>query len=211
MVRDRHEGKLRDVYDAKSPEEIARHYDGWAKTYDAEMARAGYRHPSICLALFARYVAPKSRPILDAGAGTGLIGEWLGIIGYPDVEALDISQGMLSVAGKKNIYTRLHAAALGQPLDFDDDHFAAIISAGVFTTGHVGTEGLDELTRICRPGGFIVLTVKTTLWENGFAQTIAQLAKKGAMALVEQTDPYVSMPNDTSTVPSLAIVLRIEQ
>ncbi len=210
-MRDRHEGTLRDVYDAKSPDEIARLYDGWAKTYDDEMAKAGYRHPSICLALFARYVAPKSAPILDAGAGTGLVGEWLGIIDYPEVEALDISRGMLSVAGNKNIYSRLHAGALGQPLDFDDDHFAAIISAGVFTTGHVGKDGLDELIRICRPGGFIVLTVKTTLWENGFAQKIAQLATKGAATLVEQTDPYVSMPNDTGTVPSLAIVIRIEQ
>ena len=56
------------------------------------MAVAGYRHPSICLALLARHLPRGSAPLLDAGAGTGLIGEWLGIMGYPHVEALDISE-----------------------------------------------------------------------------------------------------------------------
>ena len=203
-----HDGSLGAVYDARSPEEIARLYDDWSKTYDAEMARAGYRHPSICLALFARHVPSGSRPVLDAGAGTGLVGDWLGIIGYHEVEALDISSGMLAVAAQKNIYTRLHEAALGQPLPFADGHFAAIVSAGVFTTGHVGPEGLDELVRICRPGGCIVLTVKTTLWDEGLSRKVNELASAGLVTLAEQTAPYVSMPGEAATVPSLAVVLK---
>ncbi len=73
-----------------------------------------------------------------------LIGEWLGIIGYPHVEALDISEGMLAVAGRKEAYKALHRLALGSELPFGDGHFAGIVSAGVFTTGHVGAEGLDR-------------------------------------------------------------------
>jgi hypothetical protein len=49
---------------------------------------------------------------------------------------------MLDIAARKQVYTRLHQAALGAPLAFADRHFAAIVSAGVFTTGHVGPEGL---------------------------------------------------------------------
>ncbi len=209
MAQQRHEGALGAVYDAKSPDEIARLYDGWADSYDAEMAKAGYRHPSICLALFARHVAIGSAPVLDAGAGTGLVGEWLGIIGYPEVEALDISKGMLAVAARKNIYSQLHEAALGQSLPFDDGHFAGIVSAGVFTTGHVGPDGLDELVRICRRGGAIVVTVKKTLWQEGFADKVDQLADSGRLAIADRTAPYVSMPGEVGTVPSLAIVLRI--
>ncbi len=204
-----HDGALGAVYKAKSPEEIARIYDGWSSTYDAEMATAGYRHPSICLALFARHVPSGSGPVLDAGAGTGLVGSWLGIIGYPEVEALDISKGMLAVAAQKNIYTRLHEAALGQPLPFADGHFAAIVSAGVFTTGHVGPEGLDELVRICRPGGSIVLTVKTTVWDQGLSRKVNDLAAGGLLSLAETTAPYVSMPGESGTVPSLAVVLSV--
>ncbi len=136
-------------------------YDGWAETYDAEMAKAGYRHPSICLALLARHLPRGAAPLLDAGAGTGLIGEWLGIIGYPHVEALDLSEGMLAVAARKgDLQGAPPVWRLGGPLPFADGAFAGIISAGVFTTGHVGAEALDELIRICRPGGVIVLTVK---------------------------------------------------
>src|SRR5690349_4472041 len=98
MAEARHSGTLGAVYQAKRPEEVASLYDGWAETYDMEMAAAGYRHPTICLALLCRHLPRGSTPLLDAGAGTGLIGEWLGIMGYPHVEALDISEGMLARA-----------------------------------------------------------------------------------------------------------------
>lgn len=208
MTTSHHSGALGAVYDAKAPEEVAALYDGWAATYDAEMATAGYRHPSICLALLARHLPRGAAPLLDAGAGTGLVGAWLGIIGYPHVEALDISEGMLAVAVSKGVYKALHRLALGTALPFPDGHFAGIVSSGVFTTGHVGAEGLPELIRICRPGGAIVLTVKDTLWNGGFAAEIARLEQTGTIAVAEETEPYVSMPGETGTVPSRAVVLK---
>jgi predicted TPR repeat methyltransferase len=208
MTAPQHSGALGAVYDAKAPEEVAALYDGWAATYDAEMAAAGYRHPSICLALLARHLPRGAAPVLDAGAGTGLIGEWLGIMGYDHVEALDLSEGMLAVAAAKGAYKALHRLALGGPLPFADGHFAGIVSAGVFTTGHVGAEGLPELIRICRPGGAIVLTVKNTLWDSGFADAIAAHASAGRVAVAEETAPYVSMPGESGTIPSRAVVLR---
>lgn len=208
MADGHHEGALGQVYSAKKPEEVAALYDRWADTYDAEMAVAGYRHPSIALALLARHLPRGATPVLDAGCGTGLVGEWLGIVGYPEVEGLDISPGMLERARAKGAYSKLHNLALGGPLPFADGHFAGIVSAGVFTTGHVGAEGLDELIRICRPGGAIVLTVKNTLWEGGFAARIAELEARGMVTRAEETEPYVSMPGEVGTVPSRAVVLR---
>jgi SAM-dependent methyltransferase len=201
-----HEGQLGAVYGAKGAEEVAALYDRWAGSYEAEMAQAGYRHPTICAALIARHLPRGAMPLLDAGAGTGLLGEWLGILGYPHVEALDISEGMLAVARAKGVYAATHRLALGGTLPFADGAFAGIVSAGVFTTGHVGPEGLDELVRICRPGGAIVLTVKTTLWHGGFAAHIDAMDE--AVELAEETAPYVSMPGEAGTVPSVAVVLR---
>ncbi len=208
MSGQRHEGHLGAAYNAGGTAEVAELYDRWAQTYEDEMARAGYRHPGICLALVARHLPRGSAPLLDAGAGTGLVGQWLGIIGYPHVEALDISDGMLAVAERKGAYKALHRLALGDELPFVNGYFAGVVSAGVFTTGHVGAEGLDELVRITRPGGAIVLTVKTTLWEGGFRTHVENLAKHCLITLAEQTEPYVSMPGEAGTVPSLAIVLR---
>jgi len=209
MTDGKHHGTLGAAYAAKRPEEVAALYDRWADTYDADMSAAGYRHPTICLALLARHLPRGAAPLLDAGAGTGLIGEWLAITGYPQVEALDISQGMLDKAAAKGVYTALHCLAMGGPLPFADDAYAGIVSAGVFTSGHVGAEGLDELIRICRPGGVIVLTVKNTLWEAGFAKSVADLEAKGTVVRVEETSPYVSMPGEADTVPSRGLALRV--
>jgi len=68
---------------------------------------------------------------------------------------------------------------------------------------------LDELIRICRPGGVIVLTVKNTLWEAGFAKSIAALEAQGTIIRAEETAPYVSMPGEADTVPSRGLVLRV--
>ena len=208
MADGHHDGALGQVYDARAPEQVAALYDRWSDTYDAEMAANGYRHPSIALALLARHLPRGAAPLLDAGCGTGLVGEWLGIVGYPEVEGLDISPGMLARARAKGIYARLHNLPLGQALPFPDAHFAGIVSAGVFTTGHVGVEGLDELIRICRPGGIIVLTVKNTLWQDGFAARITELESDGILSRAEETEPYVSMPGEEGTVPSRGLVLR---
>lgn len=209
MKDGRHSSTLGAAYAAKQPEEIAAIYDQWSETYDDDMSASGYRHPTICLALLARHLPRGAEPLLDAGAGTGLIGEWLAITGYPRVEALDISQGMLDKAAAKGVYAALHRLAMGGPLPFPDGAYAGIVSAGVFTSGHVGVEGLDELIRICRPGGVIVLTVKNTLWEAGFAERILRLEAEGAMIRLEETRPYASMPGEGDTVPSRCLALRV--
>jgi SAM-dependent methyltransferase len=205
----KHAGYLGAVYDAKDVDAVAELYDKWAASYDGEMADAGYVHPQACVALFARHVMRGSAPVLDAGAGTGLIGQWLQTLGYPEVEALDISKGMLDIARKKNLYSAFHHLALGGPLPFEDGAYAGVISAGVFTSGHVGVEGLDELIRICAEGGAIVLTVKCVLWDGGFKARVDELVATGVIELAEVTEPYVSMPGEAATTPSLGVALRV--
>ncbi|HRD74983.1 MAG TPA: class I SAM-dependent methyltransferase [Hyphomicrobiaceae bacterium] len=201
--------ELGNVYAAKSVAEVARYYDDWSATYDTFMSGVGYRHPAICMSLLTRWLPRGEGPILDAGAGTGLVGEWLGIVGYPHVEALDISDGMIAIARKKSVYKAFHMAALGGPLPFPDGAFAGIVSSGVFTTGHVGAEGLDELIRICRPDGVIVLTVKDTLWNGGFAEALRGHVRHRRIRLVDETPPYSSMPGEVGNIPSRAIAVKV--
>lgn len=200
---------LAAVYGARSAQEIAQLYDRWSEAYDDDMARAGYRHPTIATALLARHLPRGAAPVLDAGAGTGLAGEWLGILGYPHVEALDISTGMLARARARGCYAALHQGALGGDLPFERGHFAGLICAGVLTTGHVGAEALPGLATVVVSGGVLVLTVKETLWTEAVAPL---LHPGGALAdrlsLIEATEPYVSMPGEAQASPSRAVALR---
>jgi predicted TPR repeat methyltransferase len=203
------QSRLDAVYGATSRDQLADAYDEWAQSYDADMGEVGYRHPAIALGLLARHLPVGASPILDAGAGTGLVGELLGTMGYPVVDALDASTGMLAIARSKGVYRELHHAFLGDHLPFDDDQFEAAVSTGVFTAGHVGAEGLPELFRVVRPGGLLVLSVKVTVWDSGLAAFLDQSVSDGLIAIVETTPAYESMPAGEERSPCLGVVSRV--
>ena len=52
--------------------------------------------------VFLGTIAKSEARIMDAGAGTELIGEELKNLGYGYIDALDISQEILNVAKEKN-------------------------------------------------------------------------------------------------------------
>ena len=99
--------KLNRAYGASSPESLQKVYSTWAKDYDADLARMGYRFPSLASAVLARYCLNRQTPILDAGSGTGLVGTRLHDLGYRNLTALDFSEEMLQEARKRGIYLRI--------------------------------------------------------------------------------------------------------
>ena len=144
------------VYAAKNNRELEARYDAWAREYDRDLVEEfDWIAPKVTVELFAKYV-PQDAEILDAGVGTGLVGERLVDAGYRGLQGIDLSPGMLQVAGGKALYRELRRMTLGEALDFPDDRFDAVISVGVFTTGHAPASAFDELTRITKEGGHIV-------------------------------------------------------
>ena len=164
---------LEGVYHAKTQDDLIALYDGWADTYDADMQGIGYVHPAVIAGLVGRYVPNQSDPVFDAGVGTGTVGKILAILGYSNLIGVDMSEGMLARATARKIYADLRNRVLGEPLDFADGSMAAIVSTGVFTTGHGPAHAWDELTRITRAGGHLIFTVGTVVWqESGLCQKI---------------------------------------
>ncbi len=202
-------GFLGSAYGAPDPASLRRVYDQWAGTYEQDMARSGYRHPAIVLAMLARWLPAGATPILDAGCGTGLLGPLLEIAGYPEVIGLDLSSSMLAAAQASGAYTDLVQADLSTGLPLPTDKFAGVVSAGVFTTGHVRADALAGLVRVCRPGGLMVLTVKTTLWEAGLAAGLEDMAERGQIDVLGLTEPYLSLPGEEQGVPSLCVAVRV--
>ena len=204
----RHDADLGDAYGAQTSAELAAVYDRWSDSYDEYMDGVGYRHPAICVALLARHVPPGNVRVLDAGVGTGIVGELLAIVGYAAIDGIDISQGMLDKAAEKGLYADLRVADMTQPLDLISDHYGAVISSGVFTTGHVGSEGVGQLLAVCETGGHLVITVKVGVWQDDIQPFLHALVRDGKVRIVDQTEPYLSMPSDPNTIPSLAIVIE---
>ncbi|NJO35739.1 MAG: class I SAM-dependent methyltransferase [Rhodospirillales bacterium] len=84
---------------------------------------------------------------------------------------------------------------LGEPLDFEQGSIDAVISTGVFTSGHGPASAWDELVRIVRPGGYLISTFGTVVWEeNGFRQKFASFIAANAIAETEITPVYRPMP-----------------
>ncbi|UCG54422.1 MAG: class I SAM-dependent methyltransferase, partial [Dehalococcoidia bacterium] len=168
--------KIQWLFSSRSNEELAEKYAQWAKDYDAELERDfEWRGPQRTAELFAKYVPRKAR-ILDAGAGTGLMGEVLARLGYNDLVAMDLSREMLEEAEKKNVYREFHQMVMGETLGFATDSFDAVVSTGVLTTGHAPPGSFDELVRITSPGGHIIFTLRTDVYEEkGYKEKQATL------------------------------------
>ena len=182
---------LERVYAATTREELAAAYAAWAAGYDRETAELGYCLPFLIPAWLARHQMAGAGPVLDAGCGTGLAGPCLKALGYDPVEGLDMSPDMLAIAASRGAYAGLKRGILGEALPWPDDHFAAFVSAGVFTAGHAPASGLHELVRITRPGGFAVFTVRDVLLDQaGFRATFDELSAAGRWRGVEESPPY---------------------
>jgi SAM-dependent methyltransferase len=186
--------QLRKAYTSQSPEEIRDYYDDWAGDYEAHMGNVGYTHPAVVAAMRSRHVPPGEDALLDAGAGTGIMAEILTAMGYPNIVGIDNSPKMLALAANKKKYRDLRQMTLGEPLDFADDHFAAVSSAGVFTQGHAPLSGFDELIRVTRAGGHIVFSVSRTYLEGEFEEKGKALEAAGRWRFVDASERYNSTP-----------------
>ena len=189
------EKRIQWVYASTNNQELQERYDQWAADYDSDLEEHFmWLSPRAAVNVFTKLV-PNPAKVLDAGAGTGLVGELLSGLGYRDLVAIDLSQGMLDEARNKNAYTELHQMVLGETLDFDSGLFEGVISVGVFTLGHAPAGAFDELIRVTKPGGYVVFSLRTDVYEEGgFREKQQELEAQGKWKLVEVTEPFQPLP-----------------
>lgn len=176
------------------PDAIRDFYADWADTYDDDLLQAiGYVGPRIAAEALVKRV-PETAIVLDAGCGTGLVGSELNSRNSAlTIDGIDLTPAMLEHSRSRGIYRNLSQADMMGPLSsIGDNSYDGIVSAGVFTNGHVGPKGIDELLRIAKPGAPIVLTVRDSAWEaDGFKAKVEKLEKDGKTRTLEIThSPY---------------------
>ena len=158
---------LNDAYSVKTPEDNIKLYKVWASSYDDDFAKKNdYRSPVLISNYYDKYSNKNDVPVLDVGAGTGLIAEVMNKKNTIDIDAIDISPEMLESAKSKNCYKKLIEADLTKNLDIDNNYYGAIVSAGTFTHGHIGPNALDELLRVTKPSGLFVITIHSKVYVN---------------------------------------------
>ncbi|MCB1713937.1 MAG: class I SAM-dependent methyltransferase [Candidatus Competibacteraceae bacterium] len=200
--------KLDRVYQSGHDQQaLQQAYRDWANSYDTDLAAAGYAYFTLAPALVAHYVSDTKSRILDAGVGTGRIGEFLALLGYEAITGIDLSDDMLAVARVRQVYSELRRMDLGQRLHFEDDSFDAVYTFGAFTTGHAPAHGYRELVRVTRPGGYLILALtdhaRTT---SGYGAMLDTLSDEGAISRIAQTPAFEVFPFDPAEQGHLARV-----
>ncbi len=185
---------LESVYAAKDSQEIAALYDRWADDYEESILGWGYLTPGVTSWFIGRFVEDRTASVLDAGAGTGLMGDVLAALGYSEVTAIDISEKMLAHARRKGVYKEVRTMELGRDLDLPTGAFAGVVATGVFAAGHAPPESLDELIRVTRPGGVVIFSVRTDVYEDAFGPRQERLEAEGKWERVGETRPFSHLP-----------------
>lgn len=165
------------TYEAQTPEALNDAYKKWAGLYDRDTIDGmGYVAPKVAASMLDTYLESNESCVLDAGCGTGQVGEVLQDMGYCKLDAMDYSPDMLTEAERKAVYDRVFQADMNTRLELPDNSYDASICVGTFTYAHVGPQAFEELVRITRPGGFVCFTIRDGAYqEYGYRQKMLDL------------------------------------
>ena len=181
-------------------------YDKWAATYNDEVGDEAQEYVApVLVAQFALKTSNNlaQKVILDAGCGTGLVGQALALAGAKTIDGLDLSRPMLKVAEKTGVYRDLDQADMTRRIEKADDTYDIVTCVGTFTAGHVGPDpALRELVRITQRKGLVVATILQEIWvSGGFKAEVEKLNAEGLVRLAaEELIDYVKGHGDKAVL-----------
>lgn len=180
---------------ATEPDEIQAIYRDWADSYDGDLDQFGYVAPQIGSSLFEAIVPDRASLVLDAGCGTGLVGQMLSQLGFTNLHGTDFSSEMLARAAQTEVYQSLFRSDFFQPVDLPSDQYEAIISIGVYSS-RMRETFLPEMIRILKPGGIICLSSRLHYFEEELANQLSGYAANGLITIEHAEErPYMLAQN----------------
>ncbi len=202
---------LENAYKLSTPEDNVDYYDAFASTYDTDFADAlGWRYPAAIAAAYRDAASKSDTPIADIGCGTGLVASALNLP-REQVDGIDISDEMLRVAEEKQLYRSLYKVDLTKALDEIANDYGAVLSAGTFTSGHLGPEPLESLLDIARARALFVIGVKKAYFqEAGFEPVLRKMETGGLIKdlQVAEVPMYAKTGHDHSADTAFALIYR---
>ncbi|XP_050724493.1 demethylmenaquinone methyltransferase-like isoform X12 [Eriocheir sinensis] len=198
-----------------TPEEMAAGYDEWSENYEEMMIwKGGYRGPAITLEEALRWVPPERRAkarVLDVAAGTGCVGRELHREGFRHIDAVDPSEGMMKQR-ETGIYTNDFLEFIGSGHStVPKDTYDLVVTSGGMGEGHIPLSGLDDLVRVAKNGGFVIIVMRhehlqtVPSYKDKLEPYMDQLEADGKWKKVERR----TVPNYFCDKEGLVFVFRI--
>ena len=179
-------------------------YDQWANAYDNDLNAMDYQSPQRAVEAVLRHLNhdnDKEVTILDAGCGTGMVGTCFASSSLQSrfvIDGLDLSEGMLAVSRKKNVYRHLDVANLDEPLKQQEGAYNVVTCVGTLTKGHVGPKVFREFVRVTARGGLVVATVHNDVWVSGGYEKEVEDLRAAAVVDVLSTDEFGIVQDSTT-------------
>jgi predicted TPR repeat methyltransferase len=178
---------LNDVYDGGT-NDSRELYASWASTYDNEVQKNGYVTPERVAKALKDIVTNQSEVILDYGCGTGLSGSALQAVGFTNIDGLDVSQEMVTLAEKKSIYKKLTVFDPSTKIPVHADQYKIITAIGVIGAGAAPLEVFDNLFSLLPPSGLFAFSFNDhTLSDPNYEEKVNQCLSSGQAIILHKS------------------------
>ena len=178
---------LNDVYDGGT-NDSRELYASWASTYDNEVQKNGYVTPERVAKALKNSVTNQSEVILDYGCGTGLSGFALQAVGFTNIDGLDVSQEMITLAEKKSIYKKLTVFDPSTKIPVHADQYKIITAIGVIGAGAAPLEVFDNLFSLLPPSGLFAFSFNDhTLSDPNYEGKVKQCLSSGQAIILHKS------------------------
>ena len=178
---------LNKVYDV-STSDSRELYASWATTYDQEVIENGYATPDRIAKALVEYVSDKSTLILDYGCGTGLSGSALQTVGFENIDGLDVSKEMVSLAEEKSIYKNLRVFDPFTEIPVHSDQYKIITAIGVIGAGAAPLPVFDSLFALLPQNGLFAFSFNDhTLNDPNYEKKVKKYLSLGHATILHKS------------------------
>lgn len=192
---------LKGAYAIETPQDSIEYYRDFSNYYDSIFADAlEYSYPKCVAEEFIQNFNGKGN-ICDIGCGTGLVGSELkDLDANLIIDGFDISLEMINKAKEKNIYRSFYELDLTNPINNVPNNYSAIISAGIFTHGHLGPEDLLNLLSFCQVDTLLTIGINASFYKKkGFKKLLSELQYLSKIKMINVAEhPIYSKKPDTN-------------